>query len=163
MRTSPVRVTVTTRSEEETLDLGRRIGRALGRGDVVALVGELGTGKTVLARGIAEGLGASGYFASPTFTLIREYHGRMPMYHVDLFRLTPHEAAELGLEESMEHGVTVIEWADRAPALLRPPLLRVELAFGEGANERTITLSAEGDGPAAALGAVSAAGAQAPA
>jgi tRNA threonylcarbamoyladenosine biosynthesis protein TsaE len=145
------------------LDLGRRIGRALGRGDLVALVGELGTGKTVLARGIAEGLGASGYVASPTFTLIREYQGPTPMYHVDLFRLTPQEAADLGLEESMEQGVIVIEWAERAPGLLRPPLLRIDLAFGEAPEERVIRFSAEGEGPAAALAAVSAAGARTPA
>ncbi|HEV8338274.1 MAG TPA: tRNA (adenosine(37)-N6)-threonylcarbamoyltransferase complex ATPase subunit type 1 TsaE [bacterium] len=156
-------MTLTTRNQEETLDLGRRIGRALGRGDLVALVGELGTGKTVLARGIAEGLGASGYVASPTFTLIREYQGPTPMYHVDLFRLTPQEAADLGLEESMEQGVIVIEWAERAPGLLRPPLLRIDLAFGEAPEERVIRFSAEGEGPAAALAAVSAAGARTPA
>ncbi len=155
-------MTVTTTGEKETQSLGRRIGGALGRGDVVALIGELGTGKTVLARGIADGLSASGYIASPTFTLIREYQGRVPMYHVDLFRLTPHEAAELGLEESMERSVTVIEWAERAPQLLRPPLLRVELAFGKRADERIITLSAEGDGPAAALATVSAAATRTP-
>lgn len=154
---------VTTQNEEETLALGRRIGLALRPGDLVALVGELGTGKTVLARGIAEGMGASGYVASPTFTLIREYAGRTPLYHVDLFRLTPSEAGELGLEEAMEQGVTVIEWAERAPGLLRPPLLRVELAFGGAPDEREITLSAEGEGPAAALAAVSAAGVRTPA
>lgn len=148
-------MTLTTQSEAETLELGRRLGGALRRGDVVALTGELGTGKTVLARGIAEGLQATGYVASPTFTLIREYPGPTPVYHVDLFRLTSIEADELGLEEAIEQGVTVIEWADRAPQLLRPPLLRVELAFGERSDERVITLSAEGEGPAAAIAVAS--------
>jgi len=146
---------LSTRGEAETLEVGRRIGRALRRGDQVALTGELGTGKTVLARGIAEGLGATGYIASPTFTLIREYQGPTPMYHVDLFRLTFAEAADLGLEEAMEQGVIVIEWAERAPALLRPPLLRIDLTFGDGPEERLLTLAAEGEGAVAAVAAAS--------
>ncbi len=154
-------MTLTTRGEAETLDLGRRLGRALRRGDVVALVGELGTGKTVLARGIAEGLGATGYVASPTFTLIREYLGPTHVYHVDLFRLTAAEAGALGLEEAMEQGITVIEWAERAPGLLRPPLLRVDLAFGDSPDERLIILSAEGEGPTAAVAAADGARARA--
>ncbi|MBI3975247.1 MAG: tRNA (adenosine(37)-N6)-threonylcarbamoyltransferase complex ATPase subunit type 1 TsaE [Armatimonadetes bacterium] len=154
-------MSLTTRSEEDTREAGRRLGRSLRRGDLVALTGDLGTGKTVLARGIAEGLGASGYVASPTFTLIREYAGPTPMYHVDLFRLTPTDATDLGLEEVMDRGVTVIEWAEKAPHLLRPPLLRIEIAFGERIDERILRLAAEGEGPAAA--AAAAAGARTPA
>ncbi|MGH2453097.1 MAG: tRNA (adenosine(37)-N6)-threonylcarbamoyltransferase complex ATPase subunit type 1 TsaE [Candidatus Rokuibacteriota bacterium] len=156
-------MTLITWSEAETLELGRRLGRSLRRGDTVGLGGELGTGKTVLARGIAEGLNASGYVASPTFTLIREYGGPMPMFHVDLFRLDAAEAAELGLEELFERGVTVIEWAEKVPQFLRPPLLHVEMAFGGDPDERTIGLTAEGEGPAAAVAAVSSPRTRAPA
>jgi len=149
-----VTVTVRTYGEPETTEVGRIIGRRLRRGDVVALTGELGTGKTVLARGIAAGAGATGYIASPTFTLIREYAGPAPVYHVDLFRLEPAEAADLGLEELMERGITVIEWAEKVPRLVRAPVLRVEMAYGEDPDERVLRLSAEGDGPAAAAAAV---------
>jgi len=149
-----VTITVRTHDEAETTEVGRIIGRRLRRGDVVALTGELGTGKTVLARGIAAGAGATGYFASPTFTLIREYAGPAPVHHVDLFRLEPAEAADLGLEELMERGITVIEWAEKVPRLLRPPVLRVRMAYGEDPDERFLRLSAEGDGPAAAAAAV---------
>jgi len=149
-----VKAAVRTHGEAETTEVGRIIGRRLRRGDVVALTGELGTGKTVLARGIATGAGATGYIASPTFTLIREYAGPAPVYHVDLFRLEPAEAADLGLEELMERGITVIEWAEKVPRLLRPPMLRVEMAYGEDPDERVLRLSAEGDGPAAAAAAV---------
>jgi len=151
-----VRVEIRTCSEKETLLVGRLLGRHLRRGDVVALSGELGTGKTVLARGIAVGAGAAGYIASPTFTLIREYTGPVTVYHVDLFRLEPAEAAELGLEELMDRGITVIEWAEKVEPLLRPPLLRVELAYGDEPEERVLRLSAAGDGPAAAAAAAAA-------
>ncbi|MDQ7849540.1 MAG: tRNA (adenosine(37)-N6)-threonylcarbamoyltransferase complex ATPase subunit type 1 TsaE [Armatimonadota bacterium] len=150
-------VVICTGSEKETLQVGRLLGRHLRRGDVVALSGELGTGKTVLARGIAAGAGAAGYIASPTFTLIREYAGPVPVYHVDLFRLEPAEAAELGLEELVERGITVIEWAEKAAPLLRPPLLQVEVAYGVQPEERVLRLRAAGEGPAAAVAAVAAA------
>ncbi len=150
-------VVICTRSEEETLLVGRLVGGHLRRGDVVALSGELGTGKTVLARGIAAGAGAAGYMASPTFTLIREYAGPVPVYHVDLFRLEPAEAAELGLEELVERGITVIEWAEKVAPLLRPPLLRVDLAYGTLPEERILHLSAAGEGPTAAAAAAAAA------
>lgn len=148
---TPVRLTVTTHSEAETVALGRRLGAALQAGDVVALTGDLGTGKTALARGIAAGAGARGYVASPTFTLIREYRGRVPVFHVDLYRLDPGDLATLGLEEVLEAGITVIEWAEKAEAFLRPPLLRVHLAFGDAPEERVLTLEARGRGPEAAL------------
>jgi len=146
-------VTIRSRGEGETAALGRILGGHLRRGDVVALTGELGTGKTVLARGIAAGAGARGYVASPTFTLIREYAGPVPVFHVDLFRLAAAEANDLGLEELLEHGITVIEWAEKARPFLRPPLLRVDITFGEGTDERILRLTAEGDGPAAAVAA----------
>lgn len=154
-----MKVTIRTQGEEETLVLGRRIGAVLRRGDVVAVEGDLGSGKTVLARGIAAGAGASGYVASPTFTLIREYAGPVPIYHVDLFRLTPAEVTDLGLEEVAERGVMVVEWAEKAPWLQRPPQLRITIAFAAAPDERIITLAADGPGPTAAVAAVSGIGA----
>lgn len=152
-------VTIRTQGEAETAAVGRVLGRHLRRGDVVALTGELGAGKTVLARGIAAGAAARGYVASPTFTLIREYAGPVPIFHADLFRLEAAEVHDLGLEELLERGLTVIEWAEKAPQFLRPPLLRVDITFGDSADERVLQLMADGDGPTAAVGA--AAGARA--
>ncbi|NLO90042.1 MAG: tRNA (adenosine(37)-N6)-threonylcarbamoyltransferase complex ATPase subunit type 1 TsaE [Clostridia bacterium] len=95
--------------------LGELIGGLLKEGSIVCLAGDLGSGKTVLAGGIAKGLGINEHVTSPTFTLIKEYTGRIPLYHVDVYRLyDPAEIFELGLDEYLYgQGVTVIEWADR--------------------------------------------------
>jgi tRNA threonylcarbamoyladenosine biosynthesis protein TsaE len=121
---------VTTRSEEGTAAVGRELAKTLGPGSVVLLAGDLGAGKTALVRGLAEGLGIDpAEVSSPTFTLIQEYRGgRLPLYHVDLYRLGPAEVDDLGLDELTEgSGVTAIEWPDRLP---RPPesgvLVRIE-------------------------------------
>lgn len=110
-----------TRSEEETRDLGRTLARELAPDGVLLLSGDLGSGKTVLARGIGEGLGINPReVQSPTFTLIREHYpshgsgGRL--VHVDLYRLEPEQTAALGLEELLAGpGVKVVEWAERLP------------------------------------------------
>ena len=107
---------VTTDSESGTSAAGERLARVLGAGDVVLLFGELGAGKTAFVRGLARGLGAEPEdVSSPTFTLVQEYRGgRLPLYHVDLYRLEPAEIADLGLDEMIEgDGVVAIEWADR--------------------------------------------------
>lgn len=113
--------TAESASEAETTALGRCLAAELQPGAVVLLSGELGTGKTALVRGIADGLGIdAGAVSSPTFTLIQEYRGgRLPLYHADLYRLTPREAEDLGLDELADSGgVLAIEWPDR---LLRAP------------------------------------------
>ena len=103
-----------THSEGGTAALGRALGRKLRPGQVVLLNGPLGAGKTAFARGIAEGLGADGEdVSSPTFTIIQEYRGRVPLQHVDLYRLTPPEVDDLGLEEMMEDSVLAVEWPER--------------------------------------------------
>jgi tRNA threonylcarbamoyladenosine biosynthesis protein TsaE len=105
-----------TRTEEETLALGRDLALELAPGGVLLLSGDLGSGKTVLARGIGEGLGLDPReVQSPTFTLIREHQGRGGrLVHVDLYRLAPAETAALGLEELLAGpGVKVVEWAER--------------------------------------------------
>jgi tRNA threonylcarbamoyladenosine biosynthesis protein TsaE len=107
-----------TRSEEETRDLGRTLARELAPDGVLLLSGDLGSGKTVLARGIGEGLGIDPReVQSPTFTLIREHEGKSGrLVHVDLYRLEPEQTAALGLEELLAGpGVKVIEWAERLP------------------------------------------------
>src|SRR5579885_1229509 len=110
-----------THSPGETELVGEALGRALrareARGCVVALAGPLGAGKTCFVQGLARGLGAAGYVRSPTFTLIHEHRGPVPLYHVDLYRLAPAELDTLGLEEVLEGpGVVAVEWADRAEA-----------------------------------------------
>ena len=109
---------ILTQGEDETSNVGERLARTLRPGDVVLLYGELGAGKTAFVRGLARGLGADPEdVSSPTFTLIQEYAGRIPLYHVDLYRLEPHEIPDLGLDDLMlGDGVVAIEWADRWPA-----------------------------------------------
>lgn len=144
MGPGPVRIVVETHSPEHTEALGRRLGARLRSGDVVGLEGPLGSGKTVLARGIALGAGAVGYIASPSFVLIREYAGPLRVYHVDLYRLErPDEIADLGLDEMMGGpGVVIVEWADRASGMLPADHVRVACAFGAGATDRVLTLTA---------------------
>ena len=98
-----------------TLDLGRRLGSALRPGAVVALYGELGAGKTTLAKGIAESLGIpASEITSASFTIIAEHYGRVPLYHVDLYRLSSEAVGGVGLEEYFDtEGVVVIEWPER--------------------------------------------------
>lgn len=104
-----------THSPAETQRLGERIGKLALPGDIFLLSGNLGTGKTCLTQGIARGLGIKEHVASPSFTLIKELYGRLPMYHIDLYRLErPQEVQELGMEEYLHgEGVCVIEWAER--------------------------------------------------
>ncbi|MDQ7820674.1 MAG: tRNA (adenosine(37)-N6)-threonylcarbamoyltransferase complex ATPase subunit type 1 TsaE [Armatimonadota bacterium] len=135
-----------TRSAEETEAVGRRLGARLQPGDVVALSGDLGAGKTVLARGIALGAGASGYIASPTFTLVREYRGAVPVFHVDLYRLDrPEQLDDLGLDDILAGGgIVVIEWAERARHLLPADHLWVTVAFADGEQERVLEVTPRG-------------------
>ena len=104
-----------TNSEEATSAAGEELARRLAAGDVVLLYGELGAGKTAFVRGLARGLGAPvEEVSSPTFTLVQEYQGRLPLYHVDLYRLEPAEVDDLGLEELVSgDGIVAIEWAER--------------------------------------------------
>jgi tRNA threonylcarbamoyladenosine biosynthesis protein TsaE len=140
--------TVETHSPEETLELGRRIGRAAKPGDVLALAGDLGTGKTVLAKGVAEGLGAAAAreVVSPTFVLCREYlDGRLPLYHFDAYRLRGAADLEgIGASEIFGgDGLSLVEWADRAPQALPQDRLEVHLEV-TGPESRRLTFAARG-------------------
>jgi len=133
--------TLITHSESETAAAGRDFGRTLEAGAVVLLSGDLGAGKTAFVRGVAEGLGIDpAEVTSPTFTLIQEYRGgRLPLFHVDLYRLKTIEVDDLGLDElTLGGGVTAIEWPDRLP---RPfaDAISVHLMHGDEAT-RTIQI-----------------------
>lgn len=118
-------------SPARTRAIGRAIAQRLERGDVVALFGELGSGKTTLVRGLALGLGVAPEepVSSPTFVLLQVYHGRLVLYHLDLYRLSsPQELFGIGIEELLSpDGVTVIEWADRAERMLPATVIRIDL------------------------------------
>jgi tRNA threonylcarbamoyladenosine biosynthesis protein TsaE len=137
-------MTVTTGSREESLAFGRRLGELLGPGDVVALRGPLGSGKTMLTKGIAEGLGFDEprWVTSPTFVLVHQYPGRVPVYHIDAYRLRgPADANALGMEEMFfGDGVAVVEWAERIEAALPPERLEIALEIA-GEDEREISLT----------------------
>ena len=116
-----------TRSAHETEGVGARLAALLTSGDVVVLTGDLGTGKTVLAKGIGRGLGVTEPVVSPTFTIVREYEGDLPLQHLDVYRLDHlQEAIDLGLDELLDaDAVTVIEWGEAVGALLPPDRLEV--------------------------------------
>ena len=131
-------LTIVSRSEEETMRVGARIGESCRGGELIRLIGPLGSGKSVLARGIARGLGVKGPVRSPSFNLMREYSGRLILRHWDLFRLD-HGFEGLGLLESVEdRSVVVVEWAERWATLARYATGTVFLEYGDGENLRTI-------------------------
>jgi tRNA threonylcarbamoyladenosine biosynthesis protein TsaE len=128
-RTEAATLDFISHSAEQTHRLGARLGELLEPGDILLLGGELGAGKTVFAQGVAAGLGVDEPVTSPTFTLIHEHAGRVPFYHVDLYRITGSaEAADLGLEDYLYgDGVTLVEWGERAAGLL--PAARLEITL----------------------------------
>jgi tRNA threonylcarbamoyladenosine biosynthesis protein TsaE len=137
-------------SPRETQRLGAALGELLGAGDVVLLVGELGSGKTALTQGIGAGLAVEGPINSPTFTIVKEYSGRLPLYHFDLYRIEePEELFALGFEEYFGgDGVAVVEWAehgedDEIGAAWPQSWLRVELRM-TGVQERALAVTAAG-------------------
>ena len=132
---APVRRTadelsVVTRSQPQTVAVGRALGECLAEGDVLVLTGDLGAGKTQLTKGMAAGLGHPGEVTSPTFTLAHEYEGgRLPLFHFDFYRLDhPDDLLALGWDDYLDAGgVVVAEWADRFPALVPPAARWIEL------------------------------------
>jgi len=131
-----------TKSETETVLLGKKLAAGLVESAVIAFVGELGSGKTTLIRAIAGALGADPLeVASPTFTIVNVYFGREPIYHIDLFRIKkPSEIDELGLWEIVDgDGISLIEWADRYPKLVPENAFWVSLSR-EGPNTRRIII-----------------------
>lgn len=128
--------------------LGSYLGELAQKADIFLLVGELGTGKTCLVQGLAQGLGVKENPLSPSFVIVREYHGRLPLYHIDFYRLDRlEEIADLGLESYFQgDGVCAIEWADKGLSLLPKDNLLVTLQYlPEAETERSICLEAHGE------------------
>ena len=112
--------------------MGEALAPLLEPGDVIALEGPLGAGKTRFVAGLAHGLDVKARVRSPTFTLVNEYRGRITLLHVDLYRLEPREVAGLALEERADSAALVVEWSDRLPGSLLDEALHVEITPGEG-------------------------------
>ena len=135
-------MTITTHSQDETADVGRRLASSLQPGSVLLLIGDLGAGKTALVRGLAEGLGVQPEdVSSPTFTLMQEYRGgRLPLLDVDLYRLNDsREIDELGLDELGQEGVLAIEWAEKLPRSVAGSI-EIRIAHGDG-DDRQISIA----------------------
>lgn len=139
--------TVETNSPEETWELAAELAGELEAGTVIALHGDLGAGKTCFIQGFAAALGIDEPITSPTYTLIGEYEGRLPLHHIDLYRLSgPEEALGIGLEEYFDdHGITAIEWAERAEGILPDNLLHIEIRADEKTGTRTFRIYREGE------------------
>jgi len=131
-------ISVSTASVDETREVGRRLGQVLEAGDVIALEGELGTGKTELIKGIAEALGVTSGVHSPTFVLHHRYRGRLPIEHYDLYRLEGMAWVDTGLDEPAPDAVTVIEWPERATVLDDWATSRIRLTT-QGPTHRQLT------------------------
>lgn len=140
-RTVPGAVVVTSRSEGQTRSLAAYLAAVARAGDRIALVGPLGAGKTQFAKGFATGLGVREVVNSPSFTLMAEYAGRLPLFHQDLYRLAGADEIVAGglLDERQHEGVTLSEWAERLPAEMDPDRLTVRIEIA-GEQERRITL-----------------------
>ena len=138
--------TISTKNPEETKKLGKEVGKLARPGDLLAFYGELGAGKTCFIQGISRELEVQDYVTSPSFTIINEYHGKIPIYHFDLFRLNnAEEILELGYEEYFYgEGLTVIEWAEKIEQLLPKEYLKIDIKFKDR-YERTISFIPQGD------------------
>ncbi|SFP30089.1 tRNA (adenosine(37)-N6)-threonylcarbamoyltransferase complex ATPase subunit type 1 TsaE [Salibacterium halotolerans] len=135
----------TSHSPSETMQFGGRLGVVVQSGDVITLDGDLGAGKTHLTKGLADALSVKEIVNSPTFTIIKEYSGLFPLYHMDLYRLDGEEADEIGLEEYLESsGVCVVEWAEKIRDLLPDNRLQITMER-RGEEERIIRLLPVGE------------------
>ena len=140
--------TRTTRSVAGTRALGAALAAHLAPGDVLVLTGDLGAGKTAFAQGVAAGLGVTDPVTSPTFTIVQEYAGPVPVQHLDLYRLgSLQEVIDLGIEETLDERVTIVEWGDVALDALPPRLIVVAIALEPAGDddERTLTITTRGD------------------
>ena len=138
----------TSNSPADTEAFGEALARRLRPGDVIAFTGTLGMGKTALTRGLARGLGCRGRVTSPTFTIVNEYDGPVPLFHFDMYRLnSSDELYDIGWDDYLERGgVCAVEWSERVADALPPDAVRVDIARGETDESRIITVTGlEGD------------------
>lgn len=145
MKPSDRYLKIVTHSPDETRALAAQLAERLQPGDVLALHGDLGAGKTCFIQGVAQALAVDQPVSSPTYTLVNEYSGRLPLYHIDLYRLRRvDEALDFGLDEYLDGmGVSAIEWAERAEQVLPARAIHVWLEHGARAHERVVQV---GDG-----------------
>lgn len=137
---------LTAAGAADTQAIAERLGRLLAAGDVLALVGPLGAGKTTFVQGLARGLGVPSdrHVASPTFALVNEHPGRVPLVHADLYRIEDaRELAELGLTDAFDRAAVAIEWLDRFPDAAPTERLEIAIAFAPG-DARTLTFTPTG-------------------
>jgi tRNA threonylcarbamoyladenosine biosynthesis protein TsaE len=145
--TAPVAIDLVTASPEETRSVAAQLATVARAGDLLCLWGDLGAGKTVFAKGFGAGLGVEGTILSPSFVLMGEYAGRLPLFHIDLYRLvSADEALEGGLlDDRQAAGVVLVEWPDRLGDAIPPS--RLDVRIDGGADEpRRITIEAQGEG-----------------
>ena len=137
----------TSKNEKQTAELGMKLGRCLKPGDVVALFGEMGAGKTAFVRGIAAGMGVKEDVSSPTFSLVNEYRASIPLCHFDMFRIRSWDDLEsTGFFDYLDaDAVLAIEWSENIAGALPADCIRVEIKKGTALNEREITISGEND------------------
>lgn len=135
---------VETYSEKDTFELGKKLGESAKSGDIYLLDGDLGVGKTVLAKGVAAGLGITEPVVSPTFTIVHEYEGRLPFYHFDVYRIAdPDEMYEIGFDEYLYgEGVCMIEWPSQVEELIPENATRItiEKDLSKGLDYRRVTI-----------------------
>jgi tRNA threonylcarbamoyladenosine biosynthesis protein TsaE len=140
-----MRIELLAQTAEDTRAVGEAVASLLRPGDAVALTGELGAGKTTFVQGAARALGFDGHVVSPTFTLVREYEGRLPIFHVDVYRLERiQEVLDLGLDEMASVGVIFVEWGDAVGGLLPDEHLVIELTVPGLGDARKLVLVGEG-------------------
>jgi tRNA threonylcarbamoyladenosine biosynthesis protein TsaE len=133
-----VTTTVITHNENETIKEAEKLGKTLVAGNVVALYGGLGTGKTTFTRGLALGLGISMSVSSPTFTIVNEYHGTVPLFHFDMYRLeSDDELFDIGWDDYLQRGgICVVEWSEKVPGAFPPDTIIVRLENYGGTTRR---------------------------
>ncbi len=134
-----IKRSITIKNEEDTREFGLELGRTVKEGQVIAMIGDLGTGKTTLTKYIAEGLGVNEMISSPTFTIVKEYHsGRLPLYHFDVYRIAdPEEFWNIGAEEYLNgKGVCIVEWADLVLEEIPEDALFIFIDYGQTEGER---------------------------
>ena len=135
-------MTIITNNETETTLEGEKLGRKLLAGDVVALYGGLGAGKTAFTRGLAAGLGIDMHVSSPTFTIVNEYPGKIPLFHFDMYRLnSADELFDIGWDDYLERGgVCAVEWSEKVPGAFPPETITVKLEH-IGGDKRELKIS----------------------
>ncbi|SNX53093.1 tRNA (adenosine(37)-N6)-threonylcarbamoyltransferase complex ATPase subunit type 1 TsaE [Thermoanaerobacterium sp. RBIITD] len=138
-----MKIKIATKNAKETENLGVKLGKLLKKGDIVLLSGNLGTGKTVLTKGIAKGMGILDYVTSPTFMIVNEHMGNTPLYHFDVYRIEDYtELYDIGYEEYFYgNGVCVIEWPEKIKPLIPKEYLYVHIDSGSTDDERVIEIA----------------------